>query len=152
VKQLATQTLEYPAYHRIVDIGSIKAGFTGTRKGLTEKQRHDLWHRLQRGVIEVHHGDCLGADCELDQMSRAMNIRRTIHPPDVDTLRAFCGGERATVLEPLPYLTRNRAIVDACDILLAAPETREEQRRSGTWATIRYAMKQKKRVEIFFPD
>lgn len=36
-------------------------------------------------------------------------------------------------------LARNRRIVAAVDVLIAAPETDREELRSGTWATIRYA-------------
>lgn len=34
----------------------------------------------------------------------------------------------------------------------AAPKDFKEELRSGTWATIRYAVKQQKRVIIIFPD
>lgn len=53
--------------------------------------------------------------------------------------------------EPLPYLARNCVIVDEADILLACPKGPEEQ-RSGTWATVRYARKQNKRIVIVYPD
>jgi len=49
-------------------------------------------------------------------------------------------------------LERNRAIVDETDILLAAPLESEEQLRSGTWATVRYARKQHKTVLVIFPN
>ncbi len=38
-------------------------------------------------------------------------------------------------------LDRNRDIVAAVSILIAAPETDIEEQRSGTWATVRYARK-----------
>ena len=40
-----------------------------------------------------------------------------------------------------PPLDRNHDIVERCDLLIATPHTVEEQLRSGTWATIRYARK-----------
>lgn len=50
-----------------------------------------------------------------------------------------------------PPLKRNYDIVDACDILLAAPRTLTEELRSGTWATIRYARKTGKKYLILAP-
>jgi hypothetical protein len=45
-------------------------------------------------------------------------------------------------------LTRNRDIVDTASMLIAAPEGNAERLRSGTWATVRYARKAKKKVII----
>lgn len=39
------------------------------------------------------------------------------------------------------YMKRNDVLVAHADVLLAFPETLKEQRRSGTWATIRRAEK-----------
>src|SRR5258706_311318 len=49
------------------------------------------------------------------------------------------------------YIARNHDIVDDTDILYACPDGPEKV-RSGTWATIRYALKQKKKVVIFHPE
>ncbi len=46
------------------------------------------------------------------------------------------------------YMARNQAIADDCDILLAFPQTADEQWRSGTWATVRKARKANKEVII----
>lgn len=45
-------------------------------------------------------------------------------------------------MSPLPYMERNRAIVDASDVLIACPYeiVEPEFGRSGTWSTIRYAL------------
>jgi len=40
---------------------------------------------------------------------------------------------------PTPYLSRNRAIVDETEMLIATPAEFTEQQRSGTWSTVRYA-------------
>ena len=50
------------------------------------------------------------------------------------------------------YLVRNHDIVDVCDVLVATPGQKEEQIRSGTWATIRYARKIRKQIIIVYPD
>lgn len=55
------------------------------------------------------------------------------------------------VLEPKPYLVRNKDIVNASEGMLAAPRGPEEL-RSGTWSTIRYARKCRKKVLIMWPD
>lgn len=47
---------------------------------------------------------------------------------------------KKTVLDIKEPLDRNKDIVDACPVLIAAPSDRVEKKRgSGTWATIRYA-------------
>jgi hypothetical protein len=42
--------------------------------------------------------------------------------------------------------------VDATGWLLAAPRTKTEEQRSGTWATIRYARKLGRQVCLLWPD
>lgn len=76
----------------------------------------------------------------------------------VDAKRAFCyrrkgvGGELPIEREPGPYLWRNHQIVDATSALIAAPFGFEEELRSGTWATVRYARKLGRPVRFFWPD
>ena len=127
-------------------------GFTGTRKGMTEKQKSELkwviFEYLQYSAIkEVHHGDCVGADSEFHHVMQDLTV--VIHPPEDDRYRANCRGN--IILEPKPYLERNHDIVDACDVLIATPEGPEKQ-RSGTWATIRYARKLGKHIVIVDPE
>lgn len=45
-----------------------------------------------------------------------------------------------------------QAIVRMCTHLIAAPRTLEEERRSGTWATIRYAKRCGRPVMILAPE
>ena len=49
-------------------------------------------------------------------------------------------------------LARNRIIAARCDALLACPAEPDEQLRSGTWSTIRYARKAGKPITIIRPD
>lgn len=123
-----------------------KIGFTGTQKGMTSHQKSNVREMLIRlttgfNITEAHHGDCIGADAEFHGILRevAPQIPITIHPPENESKRAFCTG--TTVLEAKPYLERNHLIVNSIDILIAAPGEMEEQIRSGTWATVRYARK-----------
>lgn len=54
--------------------------------------------------------------------------------------------------QPANPLVRNHTMVDLASVVIAAPSSLEEQQRSGTWATIRYARKQKKEVILLNPE
>lgn len=131
-----------------------KIGFTGTRGLLTSYQVSALQDVFQyRRPAEVHHGDCVGADALFHAFAvNEPEIKIVIHPPLVDTYRARCAGRNVEVLAPQHYLVRNHAIVDDTDLLVAAPSTDREQLRSGTWATVRYALKQGRRVMLLQPN
>lgn len=128
-------------------------GFTGSRHPLPAAQRArlalGLGRLLEAGATDLHHGDCVGADATAHEPAVALGLRAVVHPPTQDSLRAWCQGDETR--EPLPYLQRNRAIVDACDVLIACPGGPEVQ-RSGTWSTVRYARKVGQRVVIVMPD
>jgi len=116
----------------------MKVGFTGTRSGMTEAQRREVTALLVRLETEqLHHGDCIGADADAHAIARSLDIAVVLHPPSDPKARAFCEGA-ASEHPPKAYLTRNKAIVAETDVLIATPWG-PEQRRSGTWATIRHA-------------
>lgn len=119
-----------------------KVGFTGTRKGMSSRQKEELFDLLQSGTI-FHHGDCVGADAEAHATARALGCPVVVHPPTDPKARAFCNGDDVTILDPLPYLARNREIVKSVELLIAAPKEDPEHPclRSGTWATIRAAQR-----------
>ncbi len=132
----------------------MKIGFTGTQEGMTQEQLNVLEFVLKRSqeeYDELHHGDCIGADGQAHEMAQLVGIKVIIHPPIEKAKRAWKPGAYQ-VLRPKPYLQRNHDIVDACDMLIATPRTKEEVLRSGTWATIRYAHKQHKDIAIILPD
>lgn len=123
-------------------------GFTGTQAGMSARQLRGLRRVLtQLGAKEFHHGDCIGSDEEAHDVADVMGLRLVIHPPDNDSKRAFCRGAIRTY-PPRPYLKRNQDIVNSSQVLVAAPKSGEEELRSGTWATIRYARKLGRRVII----
>lgn len=127
-------------------------GFTGSRAGLTPGQREQIAVLLQ-DATQVLHGDCIGADASFHEMALDAGVPIVVHPPDQDDRRAFCQGA-AFLMAPAPYLTRNRAIVTFCDLLVAAPkETREPipSRGQGTWSTVRYARKIDRPFVIVWP-
>ena len=128
----------------------IKVGFTGTRD-LTIAHATRMVEAFSscQGEFELHHGDCVGADEYAHTLAEILGWKIVIHPPDNSRLRANCESEH--ILEPLPYLQRNHAIVDATAYMIAAPRGPEVV-RSGTWATVRYARKIGRRVEMIFPE
>jgi hypothetical protein len=139
----------------------MKIGFTGTQAGMTYPQRGKFYSLLESlNCKEFHHGDCIGADSTAHNLvvqyftiklkQNEFTGKIIIHPPIISNKRAFCNAK--TILPKRGYLDRNHDIVDSCDILLATPKEVEEQLRSGTWATIRYARKVGKRIIIIFPD
>lgn len=129
-------------------------GFTGTQRGMTQAQKT----RLQRaadyyavhGYTTFHHGDCIGADAEAHEVFTAAGFVVVLHPPISTHKRAFC--EANFVEPPFEYMTRNHHIVDCANVMLATPGEPDEQLRSGTWATIRYARKCGKELWVITPD
>ena len=129
----------------------IHVGFTGTQSGMSDRQLKAasvIVGTLSMRPWVLHHGDCIGADADMHSMAVG-HAKTVIHPPSNPAKRAYC--EADEVLPALPYLKRNRAIVDACDILVATPKSLQEEVRSGTWATVRYARKLKVPVILLDP-
>ena len=133
-------------------------GFTGTRKGMNDRQLDQLAVMLdalrdprsyQDGGSQnpFHFGGAPGADLQARKVAKPLSYGIEWHPsPGVDLATLVQKGY-ADVQELLaekwhevfPPLVRNHHIVDAVQMLLAAPHTDIEELRSGTWATIRYA-------------
>ena len=125
-------------------------GFTGTREGMSEHQKETLRQILTAATLDgdavvLHHGDCKGADADAHEIALAVGCGVVIHPPVKRIMRAYCQGAYHT-LPPEDYLERDRCIVDCTIGLIGAPKSDKEERRSGTWYTIRYARKINKRV------
>lgn len=129
----------------------MKLGVTGTRKGISMQQKQRLEFIIAtHDVKEFHHGDCVGADAQAHAIvSTFKNIKRICHPPSSDAYRAHTTNE--DTWDALYYIYRNKDIVDCSDILVAMPRSTREELRSGTWQTIRYARKMKKRIIIIYP-
>lgn len=130
-------------------------GFTGTRRGMSLAQKMSLESLLAAWPVSVdsefHHGDCVGADAEAHAIVRKLGGRVIVgHPPVDPAHRAFC--ECDELRAPLPYLVRDAAIVIACGVLVATPAQASEQRRSGTWTTVRRARGAGRAVVIILPD
>lgn len=129
-------------------------GFTGTRFGPTAQQRMVI-DAILLLCDEVHHGDCVGVDSYVHEKAlMSSNHTIVVHPP-LDTSRSL----KTKSCEPflfvnkaLPYLQRNKKIVEACDILVGVPKTSLEQLRSGTWSTLRYAKRIGRYAIVINPD
>lgn len=141
-------------------------GFTGTRHGMTpgqlvtvmrliDEQIDDLMIATMSGPI-AHHGACVGADAEFHEIAlrylRPVGGRIEVHQAlDVGRFRAFCPIDvdlGDVIHRAAPPMIRNQAIVDASQIMIAAPFENVEQRRGGTWATIRMARRSKRTLYI----
>lgn len=123
------------------------AGFTGTRKGMTEAQKLYLAFELNRlKVTELHHGDCVGADDEANTIARAMGIKTVGHPPSITQHRAFSTCDQW--YSARPYIERNHNIVNCTVHLFVAPDSPAEVVRSGTWATFRYAQQRNRPITM----
>lgn len=133
----------------------IDVGATATRRGLTSHQQAGIYRWLlsdHRHISRLHHGMCVGGDEEFNDMAREIGIWTVGHPPEDN--RFLMKGFVDEVLEPKPYLARDKDIVAEVSTLFVAPFQDEEPasyRGSGTWATYGYAKASKLRVVIFWP-
>lgn len=136
----------------------MKIGITGTRNELTQKQVEELlgvYVRCQEyadehnDIVELHHGDCVGADELAAKCAYRGGFKVVCHPPIKEDLRAFAPAHEFR--EPKNYFERNRAIVDEVDMLIVLPMQMEHQDKGGTWYTHDYAVKKKVPVRIIWP-
>lgn len=128
---------------------TLHIGFTGTRHGMTYSQHAVVWDLIMLPQhmdrdIALHHGCCVGAD---DEIAREASGRDRIHivghPVSItrylsDESLSYCD----EIMQPtVSYMKRNAAIVNASQVMIAAPYESEPQKRGGTWATIGMARK-----------
>lgn len=129
----------------------MRIGFTGTRHGMTPAQEQALRGMLAaRHGATLHHGDCIGADAQAHEVASLLGRSVTIHPPKEAAMRAWKASP--DIRAPKAYLTRNKDIVRETEFLIAAPAETEEQMRSGTWSTVRFARRLGKPVFLILPD
>lgn len=130
-------------------------GFSGTRLGMTEAAKRRLKRLLQTAMVHggevwLHHGDCIGSDAEAHTIARSLGMKIAVHPGNIPELRAHCHGD--IIYPPKDTLRRNEDIVRETIGLIAASGALKEQRRSGTWQTIRYAKSLRRAHVIIWPD
>lgn len=133
---------------------SIRIGFTGTRFQIsyeTYSSSERMLQSLYEEGAEFHHGDCVGADISVASIAHRIGYKIIAHPPISEVYRGYYTNNNV-IHTPDEYLARNIKIVAACDLLLATPFTKIEQRRSGTWYTVRRARELGKGLVIIYPD
>lgn len=125
-------------------------GFSGTQFGMTVLQFEAVAEFISynQHFNNAHHGDCVGADADFHSI---VEDRWVIgHPPVKPNKRAFCNFDE--VRRPKDYLVRNKDIVNESDFMIIVPRGFEEELRSGTWSTARYAREKGVHGKIFWPD
>lgn len=111
----------------------------------------------------LDYGLCVGSDDQTSEVATWFGYRLIAHPAsDVSPDLIATPFHGATVLQAKPALERNRDIVDASGVLVAAPREQLDGEwhkrkpmgvlRSGTWATVRYAVEAGKPVWFAWPD
>lgn len=130
----------------------MKIGFTGTReiKKISKERLSYLEDEILALLVDndfkvtAVHGCAEGADTFFHECCLLNNIPIIGRPSYTNNLTGF-----EFLHLPEAPLTRNKKIVDDCDVLIALPINPEvEELRSGTWSTIRYAKKQSKQIII----
>lgn len=142
--------------NQLVTLASFRIGMTGTRKGMTHAQAErfmdglDIFKAVEPNLVLIH-GDCVGADCHAWMIATAKHIHTVAYPSTSDP--KWHANTPSTVrTERCGSLTRNRLIVEHCDVLYAFPPTMEEEPRGGTWYTIRHARTFGRKLNIIWPD
>lgn len=131
-------------------------GFTGTRLGMTDPQRTTVRRYLSalhgQGFTWLHHGDCVGADEEAHAIWTGLAGMVHVHPGKLpgEPGRAMCQAD--VVGRVLGPLIRNVEIIETVSALVAAPGTEGEVVRSGTWATVRAALRLGRWVVVCTPS
>jgi predicted Rossmann fold nucleotide-binding protein DprA/Smf involved in DNA uptake len=117
-------------------------GITGTRAGPRPAQTAAAL-KFMRGLkpYRVVHGGAPGFDMIAHGIAETLRVREIeVHPSTVRS-PSIIPGAGVVVYPELPPLERNRVIIKRVYGLLACPKTDDEELRSGTWATVRYARK-----------
>jgi hypothetical protein len=132
-------------------------GFAGTRQGMTPPQQSAVAAIVQRvadgdGFV-ARHGDCIGADAEFHDLCRMLpRSLIVVHPGPLDDLPNQAGRIGDERREPLPHMRRNKNIVMASTMMIAAPFEVAQQEYGGTWRTIEMARKAKRPLAIAWRD
>lgn len=135
-------------------IGSV--GFTGTRKGMTDNQKIKVKQLLEEIFpLTARHGCCVGADDEFNTICMECVFNVPIitvgQPSNLKEYQMDLSRVQHVMPEDAP-LQRNRFLVIRSGIMIACPFESKEILRSGTWSTIRYAIKTKTPIYIVYPN
>lgn len=124
--------------------------FAGTRQGMTEKQLAEV-ERLFKdlGITTIYHGAAVGADEQASLIAQRMELNVRAFPGNVAADRSRLAHANAWEPPNTP-LQRNKAMVKRAHLVIAAPDGPEKP-RSATWATIRMANTQGKKIYVVEP-
>lgn len=129
---------------------------SGTREGASDAQLLALAETLLHykethgSNVELHHGDCLGVDVQAAEVAAIMKYEVVSHPPTKNNMRAFHDSD--VIMPTKGYLERDRDLAELCDVLIAMPLVHDVNAESGTWYTIRHAMRINKDVIVIDRD
>jgi predicted Rossmann fold nucleotide-binding protein DprA/Smf involved in DNA uptake len=136
----------------------LNIGVTGSRTPPTPEQASRLiqmfqeWSKIYK--LSLHHGNCVGVDEFAHTVAYVHPGSKIYVYPPVDTkfesTRSFAQVPDQ-FFQRKPYLERNKDIVRASDVLVAMPSG-PERLRSGTWSTVRFALKRNVDTYIIMPD
>lgn len=122
------------------------ATFTGTQRGMTAYQIKEILQVFPPlNILELHHGCCIGADVQMHKLVRQHfpTVKIIGHPSNIEDKTDWLTLADCDEKNPsAPPLTRNMWMVDMSYHVIAAPFQKKNTQRSGTWSTIRYAVRQ----------
>lgn len=136
-------------------------GFTGSRRTDAIHTQRSTFERLIAAICgtvrfaEFRHGGCYGWDAIAAVHVDALKKRPRIicHPSNFVETTDMQAVKASDVVLPVRHpLTRNRDIVKASTFMVACPATNDETQRSGTWSTVRCAVKMYRPVFVVRPD
>lgn len=136
-------------------------GFTGSRRTDAIHTQRSTFERLIAAICgtvrfaEFRHGGCYGWDTIAAVHVDALKKRPRIicHPSNFTETTDMQAVKASDVVLPVRHpLSRNRDIVKASSFVVACPATNDETQRSGTWSTVRCAVKMCRPVFIVRPD
>lgn len=131
----------------------MRAGVTATHHGLTQAQKDRLRYEFAVNMVTtLDLGDCIGGDTDAFHIARDMGRPLWLvgHVPINPRARSFLKYDEER--EPLPYLERNKRIVQAGEWMFVLPYEEREQPRGGTWSTYRYTKKIGKPLTLILPN
>ncbi|MBK9497244.1 MAG: hypothetical protein IPO08_22550 [Xanthomonadales bacterium] len=136
-------------------MGDQIVAFSGIRQGGTAGQRDLLRIWLSTvGPRLLHNGAAVGADDVCLELAVQLGIPFELWPSTVVSQSVITRwAPHAAVVHPKAEpLVRNRFMVDRADRLIACTLSLEPVQRSGTWSTVRYALKMRVPVLMITAD
>lgn len=144
-------------------------GFIGVRRGLSHLQFQALSRILVtqkgRGVITgvttAHRTNDGWSGADFVRILRWVNTQpkvvlhdcgRTTDEPPPLSMESMAASWAEFSIESSSIPAWNREIVDESDVLIACPPIVDEEPRSRTWATVRYARSLDKEVVVIYPN